>query len=183
MTKKNVHEQKQAETDSIDTKSQEKTTSIDNEQCQMQIDDLTDTLKRLQAEFENYKKRVEKDNANLIKNSNAGLIKNMLPVLDSFELAIKNSNGNEELEKFRKGLELIYAQFFGILEENGLRPIDTKNQVFDPFKHEVLMVKESKEKDDLILQEFQKGYMLGDNVLRHSKVMISKYIDVKNNDG
>ncbi|GIU69475.1 MAG: nucleotide exchange factor GrpE [Candidatus Woesearchaeota archaeon] len=140
-----------------------------------QYDELINTLKRLQAEFENYKKRQEKENVQLIKNANAGLVKSLLPVLDSFELAIKNSNGNnEEIIKFKKGLEMIYAQFFSILKEQGLHVIETKGQKFDPYKHEVLLVKESEEEDDLILEEFQKGYMFNDIVLRHSKVMISK---------
>ncbi|HIH32216.1 TPA: nucleotide exchange factor GrpE [Candidatus Woesearchaeota archaeon] len=144
---------------------------------QEQFDDLTTTLQRIQAEFENYKKRIEKENQSLIKNANADLIKQLLPVLDSFELAIKNSNGNQEIDKFKKGLELIYAQLFNIMEDQGLRIIDTKNQKFDPYKHEVLLVKESGKEEDFILEEFQKGYMLNSIVLRHSKVMIAKHKD------
>lgn len=146
---------------------------------QEQLVELTDTLKRLQAEFENYKKRHEKDNIQLIKNANAELIKNMLPVLDSFELAIKNSNGNQEVDKFKKGIEMIYSQMFSILQGYGLRVIDVKEKKFDPYKHEVLMVKEGDYEDDLILQEFQKGYMLNDIVLRHSKIMIAKHVPEK----
>lgn len=143
---------------------------------QEQYDELINTLKRLQAEFENYKKRQEKENIQLIKNANAGLVKSLLPVLDSFELAIKNSDGEtEELINFKKGLEMIYAQLFGILREQGLRVIETKGQHFDPYKHEVLLVKESEEEDDIIIEEFQKGYLFNDIILRHSKVMISKH--------
>ena len=147
----------------------------ESDELRSQIMELTDTLKRVQAEFENYKKRIEKDSQTIIKNSNAELIRQLLPVLDSFELAIKNSTGNQEIDKFRKGLELIYAQLFSILEDQGLRPIETKDKKFDPYKHEVLLVKESDKEDDYILQEFQKGYMLNDIVLRHTKVMISKH--------
>jgi molecular chaperone GrpE len=140
-----------------------------------QIAELTDTLKRLQAEFENYKKRIEKENAAHTRNAHVSLVKELLPVLDSFELALKNDNcENPEISKYRKGLELIYSQLHSILEDYGLRPIDTKNQKFDPYKHEVLMVKESPEPEDTILQEFQKGYFLNENIIRHSKVMISK---------
>lgn len=163
-----------------DSKEQE-TKTEDPNITQKEIDELTETVKRIQAEFENYKKRTEKENALLIKNSNANLIIALLPVLDSFELAIKNSNNNDnpEIEKFKKGMELIYAQLFSILTDTGLRVIDTENKKFDPYKHEVLMVKPGKD-DDTIVQEFQKGYMLNDTVLRHSKVMISKHED---NDG
>lgn len=146
---------------------------------QQELDELTDTLKRLQAEFENYKKRVDKENCCLIKNSNAVLIKKILPVLDSFELAIKNNgqydgNSNPEIEKYRKGMEILFAQLFSILKDEGLRVIETKNQKFDPYKHEVLMMKECDKDDDLILEELQKGYMLNEYVLRHSKIMIAK---------
>jgi molecular chaperone GrpE len=141
---------------------------------QEQLDDLTNTLQRIQAEFENYKKRTEKEYQIMIKNANAELITQFLPMLDSFEFAIKNSNGNNpEIDKFKKGLEMIYAQFFSTLKDQGLRVIETKNQKFDPYKHEVLMVKEG-EQDDMILAELQKGYMLNDKVLRHSKVMITQ---------
>lgn len=145
-----------------------------------EIEELTNTLKRLQAEFENYKKRADKECVNTIKNANSGLIKELLPVLDSFELALKNDNyNNQEIIKFHKGLELIYTQLYSILEDQGLRAIDTKNQKFDPFRHEVLMVKESNEPEDKILQEFQKGYFLNENIIRHSKVMIAKHVEEK----
>ena len=166
-----------------------------------QIIELTDTLKRLQAEFENYKKRVDREHINNAKTASAGLIKDFLAVLDSFELALKNnhdensemsrtkvldhaqkspdidSNAISAISKFQKGLELIYAQLYSILEIRGLKQIETKNQKFDPFKHEVLMVKECSEPDDIILQEFQKGYILDDVIIRHSKVMIAKHVD------
>ncbi|MEM4637461.1 MAG: nucleotide exchange factor GrpE [Candidatus Woesearchaeota archaeon] len=142
-----------------------------------QYTELLDTLKRLQAEFENYKKRQEKETLQIIKNANAELIKKILPVLDSFELAIKNTNGNtEEIIKFKKGLEMIYAQLFSILKEQGLRTIESEGKIFDPYKHEVLMIKEDNNfEDDTIIEELQKGYMLNDIVLRHTKVMIAKH--------
>lgn len=147
----------------------------DTKKCkESELLELTNTLKRLQAEFENYKKRTEKENIQLIQNSNAGLIKSLLPVLDSFELALKdNPTENLEVQKYRKGMELIYTQLLSTLKDNGVRPIDIKDKKFDPYKHEVLMIKEGPE-DDLILEELQKGYMLNSIVLRHSKVIISK---------
>jgi len=167
MTKK-THEE-------VDDKKQEETQEMTECISQEQFDDLTETLKRLQAEFENYKKRQDKENIQLIRNSNAGLIKNLLPVLDSFELAIKNSNGeSQDINKFKKGLEMIYAQLFSVLKEQGLRIIETKDKKFDHYKHDVLMVKETDGEEDMILQEFQKGYMLNDIVIRHSKVLITK---------
>ena len=94
----------------------------------------------------------------------------MLPVLDSFELALKNT---EDKEKFLAGVKILFAQFYSALQSQGLKPIKTKDEKFDPFRHEVLMKEASDKPDETILEEFQKGYMLNEKVLRHSKVKIS----------
>ncbi|MBM3230020.1 nucleotide exchange factor GrpE, partial [Candidatus Parvarchaeota archaeon] len=148
------------------------------------IAELTDTLQRLQADFENYKKRVDKEKEQFAKYSSQKLVLSMLPLLDSLELALKNSNSRDierihektDTEKFRKGIELIYAQFHSILESAGLRPIDALGKKFDPYRHEALIQQnvEDAAKDNIVLEEFQKGYMLFDAVLRHSRVKIGK---------
>ncbi|MFA5797302.1 MAG: nucleotide exchange factor GrpE [Candidatus Woesearchaeota archaeon] len=140
------------------------------------IEELTDTLKRLQAEFENYKKRTTKENAEFAKHANAGFIKKMLPIIDTFDTALNTipKNSNPELQTYRQGMELIHGQLLALLAESGLRVIETKNKKFDPFKNEVLMIQESTADDDTILEEVQKGYMLGEYVLRHAKVIIAK---------
>ena len=134
------------------------------------IEELTDTLKRLQAEFENYKKRVEREKVEFAKYAHAQLISEILPVIDSFELALKNTN---DKEKFADGVKMIYAQLFSMLEDQGLRPIQASGEKFDPYKHEVLMKEESEKPEGTILEEFQKGYLLHDKVLRFSKVKVS----------
>ncbi|MBI2660473.1 nucleotide exchange factor GrpE [Candidatus Woesearchaeota archaeon] len=133
-------------------------------------EELVDILKRRQAEFENYKKRVEKEKEEFTKYAGALTIGKLLPVLDSFEIALKNTS---DKEKFIEGIKMIYAQFHSMLEAEGLRPIKSVGEKFDPYRHEVLMKAESDKPDDTILEEFQKGYMLNDKVLRHSKVKIS----------
>ena len=149
----------------------EKSKKIDEKEIlQKQIDELTDTLKRLQAEFENYKKWNAKEKSEFVKYAHADMIEKMLPVLDSFEIALKNTN---DKEKFVEGMKIIYAQFHSMLEAEGLRPIKATGEKFDPYKHEVLMKEESDKPEETILEEFQKGYMLNDKVLRHSKVKIS----------
>ena len=140
------------------------------EEKNKKIEELTDTLKRLQAEFENYKKRIEKEKSEFAKYSSAMTIERLLPVLDSFEMAIKHTN---EKEKFVQGIKMIYAQFVSTLEGLGLRPIKTDGEQFDPYKHEVLLKEESEKPDGAILEELQKGYMFHDRVLRFSKVKIS----------
>ena len=140
------------------------------EQKSQTIEELTDTLKRLQAEFENYKKRVDKEKTEFVKYASAGVIANMLPALDSFEIALKNTS---DKDKFIEGMKMVYAQIYSMLEAEGLRPIKATDEKFDPYKHEVLMKEESDKPEGTVLEEFQKGYMLNDKVLRFSKVKIS----------
>ncbi|MBR9699890.1 nucleotide exchange factor GrpE [Candidatus Woesearchaeota archaeon] len=137
------------------------------------IAELTDTLQRLQAEFENYKKRVEKDNLEFRKYADAKIIEKILPIVDSFELALKN---NDNAEEFKKGVKMIYGQLFDTLEKEGVRPIKAEGEKFDPYKHEVLLNEktEKEEEDGQIVEELQKGYMLKDKVLRYAKVKVKK---------
>jgi len=137
-----------------------------------QIQDLTNTLKMVQADFENYKKRAQKESQDFMKFANSSLIKDILSVLDNFELALKNENMTEQT---RKGFELIYAQLYEILEDNGLKVIETKNQKFNPNLHEALMTEKNNDKENgMILEELQRGYFIGERVLRHSKVKVNK---------
>ena len=147
-----------------------------NEKCEQykeknkSIEELTDTLKRLQAEFENYKKWNAKEKTEFVKYAHADIVEKILPVLDSFEIALKNTS---DKEKFVEGIKMIYAQFYSILEAEGIKPIKAIGEKFDHYKHEVLTKEESDKPEDTILEEFQKGYMLNNRVIRHSKVKIS----------
>lgn len=135
-----------------------------------EAEEYKEMLQRLQADFENYRKRVEREKAEIKYCTKAELMAKLLPVLDSFELALKNSS---DKEKFLKGVELIFAQFHGILSSDGVRQIDSVGKKFDPYMHEALMQRES-EKDGIVLEELQKGYMIDNFVLRHSKIIIGK---------
>jgi len=135
------------------------------------IKELTNGLQRLQAEFENYKKRVEKEKFAFIQFANEELIVRILPIIDSFELALQNTNSHEE---FVKGVKLIYTQLFSMLESLGVKKINAQGSRFDPYKHEVLTQEKSDKEEGTIIEELQKGYLLGDKVIRHAKVKISK---------
>src|SRR3989338_6729498 len=153
----------------------EKNNEIENlrkelEQKDKTIEELTDTLKRLQAEFENYRKRIDKEKTEYRKYANAEIIAEILPIIDGFEIALKNTADHK---KFIDGMKLIYVQIYSMLEAQGLRLIKTDGEKFDPYKHEVLMKEESDKPEGTILEEFQKGYMLNGKVLRFSKVKIS----------
>lgn len=148
------------------------TDSVENEQDDSdKVAELTDDLKRLQAEFENYKKRAEKESVKLCDYAKADILKKFLPVLDSFELAFKNTKDHEE---FVKGVELIFSQFHNFLKENGVRPIETKDRKADPYLDDVMLTEKSDKPSGTILEELQKGYKFNELILRHSKVKVSK---------
>lgn len=136
-----------------------------------QIEELIKTLKRLQADFENYKKRVESDREQMCANAYKEVMLQLLPVIDTFELAIKNK---ENIVEYIKGTELIYAELMGILENVGINVIPTIGELFDPQKHQALVKVESDQSSNTIIEELQKGYIIKDTVLRYAKVTIAK---------
>ena len=138
------------------------------------IAELTDDLKRLQAEFDNFKKRIEKDLAERTRLANQRLICDLLPVLDTFDKAIEDSKKKEEYRQLNEGLERLRTQFLRILEKEGLTEVPTDGK-FDPFVHEALMREVADDAEDgKILEVFQKGYMLGTKTIRTAKVKVAK---------
>lgn len=133
--------------------------------------DMLCQAQRLQAEFENYKKRVEKDRCSLINNASKEVIESIIPALDSFQLALKNTSNQLD---FVKGVEMIYSQLYSMLQAKGLRKIEAVNQRFDPYKHEALLAVQSDKAPETVIEELLPGYMLNDMIIRHSKVKVSK---------
>ncbi len=133
--------------------------------------DLTETLQRLQAEFENYKKRADKEKEEFRKYAKAGIIEKLLPVIDNFEIALKNKDKGGH---FVKGIEMVYAEMISLLQKEGVARISAEGKKADPSFHEVLMTEKSEKEDGTILEELQRGYMLDDKVLRYSKVKVAK---------
>lgn len=123
-------------------------------------------LQRLQAEFENYQKRTEKEKQENLINANSNIIFQLLEVLDTFELALKHNKDH--------GVQLIYNDLTSILKKQGLKTIDTTG-VFNPKLHEAV-IKVGKDNTGVIIEELQKGYLLNDKLLRASKVKIGMEI-------
>ena len=141
------------------------------------IKELTDTLQRLQAEFENYKKRAEKEKQEVIKFANSMLLKDFLSVLDSVEHSLANIRKNEKLgrEEAEKGFEVFHKQLLDFLKSNGLKEIECIGKKFDPHLNEVVMHdKDEKKEDEIVLEELQKGYLINGKLLRTSKVKVNK---------
>jgi molecular chaperone GrpE len=142
-----------------------------------EVKELTETLQRLQAEFENFKKRTQNEMSQCIKRSNRELIKNLLPVYDDFMRAIKQNSTNENHASEDDGLNHIFAKFQSILHDEGIHSLEAKNTIFNPKLHEALMVEPTneKKKDNTVLEVFEEGFMLKDEIIRHSKVKVAKY--------
>jgi molecular chaperone GrpE len=134
-----------------------------------------DRWMRLAAEFENYKRRSARQFGELVQSANERLVMQLLPVLDNFELALNHEGDDESLESFQKGVEMIFGQLHDVLESEGLKPFDSVGKPFDPNIHDAVMQMESEEHESgMVVEEVQKGYTLGDRVLRHTKVVVSK---------
>jgi molecular chaperone GrpE len=138
-------------------------------------DQRLEELQRLQAEFENTKKRLEKERTEFIKFANSELISKLLPVLDNFRRALDNKDQNHKAEDVLAGVKLIEKQLEEALKEFGLEPIEAKDKKFDPHYHEAILHEETdKFEDGVVVEEFQKGYLLNDRLLRPSVVKVSK---------
>jgi molecular chaperone GrpE len=139
-----------------------------------------DRYLRISAEFDNYKKRVQKDRADLLNYGNERLIKELLPIVDSMERALNHVSNAEDSDAFVEGLKLIYEQLLVSLKKHGVESIESIGQEFDPNFHEAMMKVESDTLDDnKVVEEFEKGYLLNGRLLRPSKVSIAQHVKKK----
>lgn len=139
-----------------------------------QIAELTDGLKRLQAEFENFKKRMDRDWSERVKLASEKLVLDLLSVLDTFDKALEDSKANDDVQRLKKGFESIHRQFLQALQRQGLKEVRGEGE-FDPFVHEAVLIEETDEaKEGRILELLQKGYALGNKVIRPARVKVAK---------
>lgn len=131
---------------------------------------------RLYAEFDNARKRMEREKSEFIKYANEGLLADFLNILDDLERSVEAARAkHEDYEAFLKGIELVMAHVYELLKKNGITTMEAKGKKFDPHCHEVLMQEESENHDNgEVLEEFQKGYFLEDKVLRTAKVKVAR---------
>lgn len=126
-------------------------------------------IKCLQADFENYKKLIEKEKKDFVEFTNENLIRDLLVIIDDFKIALQSV----ENEKDKDGLLLLYRKFFKMLEAYGLKEIDSLNKKFNSYLHEAVLKEKSDKEDGSILEEIQKGYMIRSKVIRPTKVKIA----------
>jgi molecular chaperone GrpE len=129
---------------------------------------------RLLAEFDNFKKRTQKEKADLMKFGNESLLRSFLPVLDNLERAIDHGKGATENTPLLEGLEITLRQFLNTLDKFGVKPLSARGEVFDPEKHEAVSQQESDQEPNRVISEIEKGYIYHDRLLRPARVIVSK---------
>ncbi len=141
-------------------------------------EEMKKTTQFVQAEFENYKKRQDRDYSDKIEMSTYDIISKLLPVLDDFEHSIANlknsSQDSENNESVLSGFQMIFDNFFNVLKKEGLEEVNPEGEKFDPYLHEALMQEKSDKEAMTILQVLQKGYKLKGKIVRHAKVKVAQ---------
>lgn len=144
-------------------------------ELETQLSQLKDQYLRKVAEFENYKRRTEKEFLAHLEYANEGLISDLLPVLDDFERSLQHMDQSSDAKVLREGIDLIYKKLVSILEKKGLKVMETIGKDFDAEKHQALMQVESdKHESGKVVDQHLKGYLLNDKVIRHAQVLVAK---------
>ena len=139
------------------------------------IEELTDRLTRQIAEFDNFRKRTEKEKSQMYEIGAKDIIEKILPVVDNFERGLDAVREEDKEDPFIQGMEMVYKQLMTVLGELGVKPIEAVGKEFDPNLHNAVMhVEDENFGENIIAEEFQKGYMYRDSVVRHSMVKIGR---------
>jgi len=142
---------------------------------QKEKDELFARLQRLSADYANFQKRAVKQIDELTGYEKEKIIKSFLPVMDNFEQTIKNTSTTEDVQSLRKALAMLHEQLIETLRLHNVEQIKSLGEVFDPSQHEAMLRKADSEKpDNIVLEEFQKGYKLNGTVIRPSRVIVNK---------
>ena len=168
-----VQEEAQDDIDSLDDLTKEDILELKKKAVER--DTYLDQLLRTKAEFMNYQKRMVKESESTSQFAVQSLILDFLPELDNFDRALKLADSSKDIVKFVEGIKLIEEQLFKVLGKYGVEPIETVGKPFDPNLHEAVMEEENNEMPHhTIIDEFQKGFLLKERVIRPSKVKVSK---------
>ncbi len=145
------------------------------EELEKEVQEYKDRLLRKAAEFENYKRRTENDQFNLLKYGAESFIAKLLPAADDFERSLKHMENAKDVDSIKKGIKLVYDKFMKVLSEQGVTKIEAVGKPFDVDYHEAMMQrKEEGAAPHTVLDEIETGYMYKDKVIRHSKVIVSE---------
>ncbi|MBN2226562.1 MAG: nucleotide exchange factor GrpE [candidate division Zixibacteria bacterium] len=152
----------------------EEKTAAEIAELKEKLNAAEDKYLRLAAEFDNFRKRTARQYDEMVKAANQNLISDLLEVVDNFQRALEVESTGSDGDSLRKGIELVYQSLFGILEKQGLAPIEAIGKEFDPNVHEAMMQTPSEEyAEGIVARELTKGYTLNGKVVRHSRVAVS----------
>ena len=147
----------------------------DLEKARGETAEYLDNLKRLKAEFENFRKRMLREQSEFLKFDAQGVIGELLPVIDNFERALDQGDHGDQFDDYKKGMKLVYGQLFEALAKEGLSTVEPVGQPFDPNLHEAVMQEESAEyPEGTVVRVLERGYVLQDRIIRHAKVSVAK---------
>lgn len=139
-----------------------------------QIEELTDRLKRQMAEFDNFRKRTEREKSQMYEIGARDIIEKMLPIVDNFERGLAAVPEADKANSFFEGIDMIYKQLVTVLEEVGVKQIEALGTEFNPnFHNAVMHIEDEEVGENMVVEEFQKGYTYRDNVVRHSMVKVA----------
>ncbi len=145
------------------------------ETAQKERDELLGKLQRVSADYANFQRRVPKQVSDSVGYEKERIIRTLLPALDNFEHTLQKSNAAESIEVVLKGVRIMYDQMAEAFKNLGVEQIHAQNEPFDPAMHEAMLRREDPEQEDgIVLEEFQKGYRLGDRVIRPCKVVVNR---------
>ena len=155
---------------SLEEGNHEKIQILENE-----VEELKDKVLRKAAEFENYKRRTENDQLNLLTYGAESFISKLLPIIDDFERSMKHLESANDIDSLQEGMSLIYNKFTKILDEQGVKKMESKGKSFDVNYHEaVLQQKDDNVPPHTVIDELESGYLYKDKVIRHAKVIVSE---------
>lgn len=173
MKRKNEEKPEENNEDFDECSDEELCNTIEN--LQKEKDELFAQLQRVSADYANFQKRVPRQISDSINYEKEKIIKSLLPALDNFEHTLQNAAKSENIEVLAKGVRIVYDQMLDILKSHGVEQMKTLGETFDPSSHSAMMRKSEPEKEDnIVLEEFQKGYKLNGRVIRPSKVIVNK---------
>lgn len=166
--------------DASDAEEAEETVDIEEEKSSKKdqkdavIEDLQDRLKRQMAEFDNYRKRTEKEKSSMFEMGASDVVKKLLPIVDNFERGFKSITDEESETPFAKGMDMVYKQTLKMLDELQVKPIEAVGLEFNPDLHNAVMhVEDDSVGENVVVEEFEKGYTYRETVIRHSMVKVA----------
>ena len=164
---------KTMDSEEVKASEEEKTTREETAE-DTQIEDLTDKLRRQMAEFDNFRKRTEKEKSGMFEMGAKSVVEKLLPVVDNFERGLASVPEDQKEDPFVAGVDKVYKQLLTVFDELGVKPIEAVGQPFDPnFHNAVMHVEDDEQGENVVIEEFQKGYMYHDSVVRHSMVKVA----------